>query len=168
MVHTQHPELQLIKTRGGRVQHIADSKIGTIRSKPNVKYPMVRLPRERSEIIGLKAHIYETDYEGRPAFLVVPYAKDTEQVIAKPESKVSKLSLETDVEARLSALELKINTLASLLLLNEGHSLHQKPKSNGPGRIRTGDLRHVKTEGSRLSEAFFRGEITTRKANAPS
>jgi hypothetical protein len=41
-------------------------------------------------------------------------------------------------------------------------------KTNGLGRIRTGDLRRVKAEDFRSSEAFFAGEMTTRKANAPS
>ena len=84
--------------------HIEDSTIGTIHSKPNVKYPMIRLPQEYAEIIGLKAHIYKTDYDGRLAFLVVPYSKDKAQLAIKPKSKVSKLSLETRVEARFSAL----------------------------------------------------------------
>jgi hypothetical protein len=91
------------------MKHIEDSKIGTIRSKPDVKYPMIRLPQEYSEIIGLRAHIYKTDYDGRLAFMVVPYSKDKAQLASKPNSKVSKLSLETDVETRLSALESQIN-----------------------------------------------------------
>ena len=108
--------------------HIEDSTIGTIHSKPNVKYPMIRLPQEYAEIIGLKAHIYKTDYDGRLAFMVVPYSKDTTQLITKPKSKVSKLSLETGIEARLFALESQINELKSLLLLNESVSFHNNTK----------------------------------------
>ena len=40
-------------------------------------------------------------------------------------------------------------------------------KTNGLGRIRTGDLRRVKTEDLE-SEVFPVGEITTREASAPS
>ena len=131
------------------MRHIGDSKIGTIRLKPNVKYPMVRLPQEYLDIIGLRTQIYKTDYDGRLAFLIVPYEEETAQLTAKPNSKVSKLSLETDVGARLSELESEIKKLKSLLLLNEGYSLHKNKKEgdpNGLGRIRTGDLRRVKTE----------------------
>jgi hypothetical protein len=46
------------------VNYIGSSKIGTIRSKPNVKYPMIRLPQEYREIIGKKAHVYKTDHKG--------------------------------------------------------------------------------------------------------
>jgi hypothetical protein len=129
------------------MQHIADSKIGTIQSNPNVKYPMVRLPRECSELIGQRAQIYKTEHEGRPAFLVVPYSKDTVQLITKLKSKVSKLSLETHIETRLSALESQINELKSLLILNESARIHKIKKeadSNGPAEIRTQDLRRVK------------------------
>jgi hypothetical protein len=41
-------------------------------------------------------------------------------------------------------------------------------KNDGLEEIRTGDLRRVKTEGLALFEAFSVGEMTTRKANAPS
>ncbi|HYB58949.1 MAG TPA: hypothetical protein VEB88_01710 [Candidatus Acidoferrales bacterium] len=36
-------------------------------------------------------------------------------------------------------------------------------KIDGLGRIRTGDLRHVKAEDSELSKAFSAGDMTTRK-----
>ena len=139
------------------MQHIADSKIGTIQSNPNVKYPMVRLPRECSELIGQRAQIYKTEHEGRPALLVVPYSKDTEQLITKPKSKISKLSLETHIETRFSALESLISELKSLLLLNEGVSLHYSEKEahlNGPDAIRTHDLRRVKTEDLTHARCF--------------
>ena len=127
------------------MQHIADSKIGTIQSNPNVKYPMVRLPRECSEFIGQRAQIYKTEHEGRPALLVVPYSRDTAQLITKPKSKVSKLSLETHIDTRLSALESQINELKSLLLLNESPIYHKKQKTDGLEAIRTPDLRRVKS-----------------------
>jgi hypothetical protein len=106
---------------------IADSKIGTIHSKPNVKYPIIRLPQEYVEIIGQRAHIYKTDHDGRPAFLVVPYTPDSGQLTAESKSRVSKLSLETDTEARLSALELQIAELKSLLLTKRKSKSSQSP-----------------------------------------
>ncbi len=49
-----------------------------------------------------------------------------------------------------------------------GFSVADCKKNDGLGRIRTGDLRRVKTEDLGLFEAFAVGETTTRKANAPS
>jgi hypothetical protein len=51
---------------------------------------------------------------------------------------------------------------------NARHNMSDCKKNDGPGRIRTGDLRRVKTEDSGLSEAFFGADMTTRRANAPS
>jgi hypothetical protein len=124
--------------------HIADSKIGTIRSKPNVKYPMIRLPQEYFQIIGQRAHIYETDHDGRPAFLGVPYGEESAHSIAESKLQVAKPSLETDIKNSLFALELEVKELRSFLLANQGDSIRNTQKTNGLGRIRTGDLRRVK------------------------
>jgi hypothetical protein len=158
--------------------HIADSKIGTIHSKPNVKYPMIRLPQEYSQIIGQRAHIYETDHEGQPAFLVVPFLPDTAQPIAERDSQVAKLSLETDIKNSLFALELEVKELRSFLLANQGDSIRNTQKTNGLGRIRTGDLRRVNTEALAFTPLFldrsevfldtFADDTTTRNASAPS
>ena len=122
--------------------HIADSKIGTIHSKPNVKYPMIRLPQEYIQIIGQRAHIYETDHAGRLAFLVAPYAE--ESVHSEAKLRVAKPSLETEIKNGLAALELEFKELRSLLLANQRYANSNTQKTNGLGRIRTGDLRHVK------------------------
>ena len=55
-------------------------------------------------------------------------------------------------------------------LLRRAHHLPRFPppiakKNDGLGRIRTGDLRHVKTEDSEPFAAFSVGDMTTRKAN---
>ncbi len=133
------------------MQHIGDSKIGSIKSKPNVKYPMIRLPQEYVQIIGQRARVYKTDHDGQPAFLVVPYTQESAKLMAESQSKVSKLGLETEAESRFSALESQIAELKSLLLTTQNQKAPQSPhfvkapqKTNGLGRIRTGDLRHVK------------------------
>jgi hypothetical protein len=140
------------------MQHISDSKIGTIHSKPNMKYPMIRLPQEYSEIIGQRAHVYKTDHEGQPAFLVVPYTQESPQLTAEPKSRVAKLGLGTVLDSRLSALESQIAELKSLLILNEGDSLHKNKK-----RWALGDSNAqpspCKGEGLELSAATPRREI---------
>jgi len=50
----------------------------------------------------------------------------------------------------------------------DGSSVADCKKNDGLGRIRTGDLRRVKTEVLGLSAAFSLHEITTRNASAPS
>jgi hypothetical protein len=75
---------------------------------------MVRLPQECSEIIGQRAHVYKTNHDGQPAFLVVPHIQESEHLMAESKSKVSKLSLETDTDSRLSAIESQILALNHL------------------------------------------------------
>ena len=50
----------------------------------------------------------------------------------------------------------------------DGSSVSDCKKNDGLGRIRTGDLRRVKTEDLGVFEAFSSGDITMRKARAPS
>jgi hypothetical protein len=49
----------------------------------------------------------------------------------------------------------------------DGSNPYDYKKNDGISLIQTGDLRHVKAGNSGLSDVFFRGEITTRNANAP-
>ena len=49
-----------------------------------------------------------------------------------------------------------------------GSSVADSQKNDGLGRIRTGDLRRVKTEAFGLSAAFSVLDMTTRNASAPS
>jgi len=49
----------------------------------------------------------------------------------------------------------------------DGSNVCDCKKNDGLGRIRTGDLRHVKTEDLAVFEAFSVGDITVRKANDP-
>jgi len=119
------------------LQHIGDSKIGTIKSKPNVKYPMIRLPQEYAEIIGQRAHVYKTDQDGQPAFLVVPYTQESAQLTAESKPKVSKLSLETEAKSRLSALESQIAELKSLIFQDGSEADADRENHKAEGEIRT-------------------------------
>lgn len=53
------------------MQHIGKSKIGSLSARKGVRYPQLRLPKQCSEIIGNTADIFETERDGKRAFLVV-------------------------------------------------------------------------------------------------
>ena len=75
--------------------------------------------------------------------------------VLQPGKKVVKPNNETDCDRRFKSLELQISELKSLLLLNEDYSIHKNKKEadpNGLGRIRTGDLCHVKAMSERFCD----------------
>ncbi len=85
------------------------------RCHPALRY----VKRVAEELIGQRAEIYHTDHDGKPAFLIIPRKYDD---AAHSKSKVSKPSLETDTEARLSRLESEIQALKKLILNNGGEA----------------------------------------------
>jgi hypothetical protein len=144
------------------MQFLCKRKISLHSSTPLHEYPSIRLPREFKAFVGKTASIYISEDIDKLTFNVV---------IDKKVDKVCANSERSHDENRLSAIESQLAELKSLLLLNESDNLNKnekEPNVSGLGRIRTGDLRHVKTGDSGLSEVFSAGETTTRKANAPS
>ncbi|MGZ4865362.1 MAG: hypothetical protein ACXVIL_11070, partial [Halobacteriota archaeon] len=118
------------------MQHIGTSKIGKLSAK-GITYPQLRLPPEYSDVIGQIADIIETEHRSKRAFLVVP----NNSTVLKPSTGVLKTEGENQDNYYLSELKSAIATIQSALLPNEDASLHKKRKNDGPGRIRTGDLR---------------------------
>jgi hypothetical protein len=57
--------------------------------------------------------------------------------MAESKPKGSKLSLEIEADARISALESEVAELRSLLFSNESDNLHETRKSKAEGEIRT-------------------------------
>lgn len=53
------------------MRRVAVTKVSKQKSKPEFEYPYIRLPREYAPIVGEPATIFETEFEGRRAFLVV-------------------------------------------------------------------------------------------------
>jgi hypothetical protein len=59
------------------MQYIGKSKIGKLSAK-GIAYPQLRLPQKYSDTIGKIANLFETEHEGKRAFLIV-----TEQSVSK-------------------------------------------------------------------------------------
>ncbi len=66
------------------------------------------------------------------------------QEVAQPNEKVVQPTKETNLKSRLTAIESSIEELKKLIFSNSELIEVKSPKTNGLGRIRTGDLRHVK------------------------
>jgi len=53
------------------MRYIGKSKISKINPKPNISYPLIRLPQAFNDFIGKTTNVFETENEGKQAFLVV-------------------------------------------------------------------------------------------------
>ena len=60
------------------MQHIGKSKIGSLSARKGVSYPQLRLPRKCIDAIGKTVDIFETESDGKCAFLIV-----TDQAMSK-------------------------------------------------------------------------------------
>ena len=113
---------------------IGRSKISKINPKPNIVYPMIRLPQECNDVIGNTATIYETEYDGKKAFLItIGQDADTATPVMKPE-------LQNALEKRLSDVESKINDIYSRLMGKESQKSSKMEKGNAANRTRTCDM----------------------------
>ncbi|MGZ4904867.1 MAG: hypothetical protein ACXV5I_08660 [Halobacteriota archaeon] len=159
------------------MMHVGTSKVTKLNAKANIVYPLIRLPKSCVDEIGKAASIFETQCGSGRALLVMfgETADGCEGI--QPASEVIQLLpkvIQPDesncLKSRVLELEKEIRELKRLLLLNESDSL-QKTKKNGPGVIRTHDLRHVKAGdlgcSATFSDVSILGATTTRKASAP-
>ena len=124
---------------------IGSSKIGRLSAKKGKIYPQIRLPPHLGDTIGEITDVFETERNGKRAFLIVTKQNvlDSDTVL-QPNEKVVKLNDEIDTDQRFKVLESQIKELKSLLLLNESAGFHETDKKGGPTEIRTQDLRRVK------------------------
>jgi hypothetical protein len=127
------------------MRFIGKSKIGRLSAKKGKIYPQIRLPTHLADTIGETTDVFETERNGKRAFLLVTNQNvlDNDMVL-QPNEKVVKLNDEIDTDQRFKVLESQISELKSLLLLNESASFNETDKKGGPGAIRTPDLRRVK------------------------
>ena len=101
------------------MQRVGKSKIGRLNAK-NLSYPQLRLPHQYFSTIGDVASVFETQHEGKQAFLIVTeHTVPNQNTVLKPSEEVLKPVAAIAAEARLSALESDIRDLKSSILKNE-------------------------------------------------
>ena len=109
------------------MRYIGKSKISKINPKPNISYPLLRLPQAFNDFIGKTTNVFETENEGKQAFLVV-LDKNSEaeqasfqvmQLVMQLEAVGIRQNTENCVEARLSALENGIKEIKQSLFQNK-------------------------------------------------
>jgi hypothetical protein len=119
------------------MRYVGKSKISKIHPKPNASYPLLRLPQAFNDFVGKTTRIFETDYDGKLAFIVVLDKNNdrVEQVsskVMKPvmqlEAKDTQQYTENSFEARLSALENVIKEIRNFLFQNK--SIFELKKGN--------------------------------------
>ena len=122
------------------MRFVGSSKVSKLNPKPNLTYPLLRLPQRYATVIGKTAHIYESWEEGQKAIVLVFDETENKEKIIQP---VIKQNVESDFSDRFAVLEEEMRELRTLIE-KEAHLTPNIQKTNGLGRIRTGDLRHVK------------------------
>jgi hypothetical protein len=84
---------------------LGKSKVIKHKAKPEIIYPLVRLPQSEVNLAGEVAHIFKTEYNGKPVYVIsLEDELNCELKVTQPEVK-------SDIESRIEALEKKVNTL---------------------------------------------------------
>ncbi len=109
---------------------LGKSKVMKHRVKPEITYPLVRLPQSEIDFAGEVAHIFKTEYNGKPVYLI---SLDEE---FNGEIKVTQPEAKSDLEARIEALEKEVYKASK--------SEKEVETESGPAEIRTQDPRRVK------------------------
>ncbi|MGB9938431.1 hypothetical protein [Methanosarcina sp.] len=109
---------------------LGKSKVMKHKVKPEITYPLVKLPQSEIDFAGETAHIFKTKYNGKPVYVIALEEElNCELKVTQPETK-------PDLEARLEALEKKLSTHLE--------SENKDNNESGSAEIRTQDLRRVK------------------------
>ena len=109
---------------------LGKSKITKQQAKPEISYPLIRLPQSEISVAGETAYVFKTEYKGKPVYVI---SLDEE---FNGELKVAQLEIKSDLELRLEALEKEVFKTSKFENKEENKS--------GPAEIRTQDLRRVK------------------------
>ncbi len=95
--------------------------------KPNISYPMMRLPSSHAHLIGEQAHVFEAEIDGKTVFIMSTDGDfDENSIVVQPKS-------DFDLESRFESLEKRLL-----------ERLESQKNQDGPGEIRIRDLRRVK------------------------
>ena len=92
------------------IQPIFTHKIGRHSSKPSHAYPVIRLPLKFKSLAGRTAHVYQTQNNGKLAFLITIDEKSCNTVATD------------NLDKRLLALENKTDTLIQFISANNSAS----------------------------------------------
>ena len=109
---------------------LGKSKVMKHRVKPEITYPLVRLPQSEINLAGETAYVFKTELNGKPLYVI---ALEEE---LNCELKVTQPIVKSDLEARIEALEKKFYTHLE--------SENKEETESGPAEIRTQDPRRVK------------------------
>lgn len=84
---------------------LGKSKVIKHKAKPEITYPLVRLPQSEIDFAGETVYVFKTEYNGKPVYVIsLDEEFNGELKVVQPESK-------SDLEARVEALEKKLYTL---------------------------------------------------------
>jgi hypothetical protein len=106
---------------------LGKSKVMKHKVKPDITYPLIRLPQSEITLAGEVTHIFKTEYKGKPVYIL---SLDEE---FDGELKVTQQETKSDLELRVEQLEKQLYK-----------HLESENKVCGPAEIRTQDLRRVK------------------------
>ncbi len=88
------------------MRKIGSSRIGRHAPKPGFAYPTIRLPQDHAGIIGETVTLFETEHEGKQAFLIV-----TGKKCAHPGTQPQEIVSLPDYEKRIVELEKRIREI---------------------------------------------------------
>jgi hypothetical protein len=106
---------------------LGKSKVMRHKVKPEITYPLVRLPQSEINLSGETAYVFKKELNGKPVYVI---SLDEE---LNCELKVTQPEVKSDLEARVEALEKEVYKASK-----------SKKKYDGPAEIRTQDPRRVK------------------------
>ena len=113
---------------------IGRSKVSKISPKPYIIYPFIRLPKDYGDVIGQTVGIYETEHEGKRAFMLV-MGDDT--IIP---TKVIQPSETKELEKRVIELENDIKEIKQFFVVkyqqNDTEISGRPGRNSNPSRLR--------------------------------
>ena len=132
------------------MKEICRTTVGRKAPKPNFVYPIVRLPSNYEGLIGKHVTLYETSCDGTRAVIMV-FNDGVVPPVVQPVVQPCENSQSAVVQTRLSELEKRMGELEGRCtdFPHAPSTTGEGAYPDGPGRIRTGDLRRVRATSYR-------------------